>query len=127
MTPEEKNIAKSNKATQKAIKDFINEPIGFMKVLKLDHLEQVLNKNIERLNQKDRFINYGISDVWSIIWQQNKTWVENYLDELEKAINSTTNKAELGMLYGLIPYNSISDPDNRIEKLNLIIYTKMNS
>lgn len=126
-TPEGKDIGLIIPEIESAIRDFMDEPIGFKKILKLDILERVLKEFRERNNLHDPSLNYGIADVWYRVWLHDESWIEKYLDELELRVNAANSKAELGMLWSLLPYKSGNNFKEKIDKLYSTIYQKMQS
>ncbi len=125
--PEGKNVGLIIPEIESAIEDFMDEPIGFKKILQLDILERVLKEFREKNNLHDPSLNYGIADVWYRIWLHDESWIEKYLHELEVRIDAANSKAELGMLWSLLPYKSGNNFKDQIDKLNAIIYQKMQS
>lgn len=124
-TPEGANIGAVFSDIEDAIKDFMEEPIGFKKILYLDKLEQMLKESKEKDSSHNPFLEFGISEVWFRIWQHDESWIEEYLDELESRITATNSKSELAMLYGLLPYSSGNKFKEKIDNLNSMIYKKM--
>lgn len=115
---------KISKGAVLAIDAFMKAPIGPAKILKLDAAKEALKQDRVNNRRLDPLHEYGVEDLWYRVWQIDKSWIDNYLGNLEQLINSTDNKKALSAILSLLPYNSGNEYKDRVGKLDELIHEK---